>query len=238
MALKVFHIRVRFVNDELQNELQLWCAKNTDRFIMNLEQGCAQERLHYHIYVECSKTKSGLYQNFLRVDLFKKNLSGKDKDFMFKEGYDSEEDIAALQRYVCKGYLPWKKQKSDYKNIACKGFVKEDLDLFHYTFWQKNDALATERKVEKKEKKEKELTFVEKCVEYIKSDTPRRDFDFNYEPDQRYILNVVMKLLGKLGKGLDMFIVRRHVYGVFNKFENKQLEDKMFEGIFQIYSRE
>lgn len=237
---EVYHLRVRCVSDEVNESVHRWCQKNTVKYFMMQELGCAEEKLHFHILIHSKISKHGLYQNFRKK--FEGKLSGKNKDFCFKDA-KSPQDVEQLAQYCCKGYLPWKQQKSDYKLYACSNdFTKEDFDEYHKCFWAYNDQLARERQVynEPVKKKEKTKTFVQVCIDFIKKETPRRDFDPCFEPDQIYVLDVVLDHLGEMAKGLDDFIVRRHVYGIFNYFQKKdsQYRVNMHQRIFGSGTRE
>lgn len=176
---------------------------------------------HFHCYME---TKAVLHtvQGYVRTEL--PELGRRDK--MVKE--ISVDTLRNCQRYICKGRESIVNGKTDFELIYRKAIQTQFLDELHDEFWENNtppmsnSVVSTITVPSTVTTKKKQDTFVEKCYrecieKHIMGECD--DIVFRYN-----VFKVVMRMLGKNGKGLDQFIVKRLVQGVMNMLNPKSME--------------
>lgn len=226
-----YHIRITCMNTDsnrlaMQSFLQKYALKGYVMFEVS-RQGID----HYHMYMTSTSVLHTV-QGYVR--LFFKQLNRRDKMVKLIE----IDTLRFCQRYICKGRASMSQGKSDYDLVYAKAIQTQLLDELHEEFWDNNQpptptSISIEASSESVKPKKKTETFVEKCYKECVSKGIKFEKDIGQDIIFRHnVFKVVMRMLGKNAKGLDVFIVKRLLNGVMNMLNPTGMEHYMWGQLF------
>jgi len=209
----------------LQFRVHPKCPEDIEKLIsFIISRGCPAlvvkeidaNREHLHCNIHFPLTKSTFGQQFKKV--FPKYEGNTDF------GITQIKCIEDMDAYICKG-----DSREDMPVIlAQQGHYKDNnlIRACHVRYWDKNDEL----KANSKKKKKEYVSFVEECYNECIALGNWQSWDWN-PVSKKIVFDKVMDMLGKKAKVIDVFIIRRHCYGVMNMLNSTATKAYFWEQV-------
>lgn len=211
-----WHLRITF---ETMDVLMKYAEDLQSKMIQISSQYLAVKELS-------EKEKPHIHMNFLS------NLSeSKLRDFLIPPNLPKmskylkeipEDEISKTDCYICKG------EHECPPEIILKSNVKyttEYLQKCNKDYWEIYSKLM-------KNKKSKNCTFIDLVVNDLKTNFKDKIWNSTSLVDRRIVLNYILDMLGKKGKGFDSIILKRLMNGVLNILDRHGMKAYMESLIF------
>lgn len=223
MTSILIHIRITRPQSE-QLAIAEWLKGKTHNLLSVSEVGKEEENPHSHTIILYNKTISTLRQQLIKE--FPILKTGNRNQFY---AISEKNDIEAQERYLCKGNSL---EEMPYVLTKTFKYTDEYIKKKHEEYWEINKSLKESGPLNSgADKKPRTLTFPQYCVEEMGNEMAK-NMKYDNDDHKYLVFKHVMKCLGKKGKIIDEFIIRRLVNGVFNIIDPRGTQEYFYRRVF------